>query len=461
MDLFTYLMAKKGHNTHRDLFSYLLGKNAQLPSEYQRLEYIESTGTQYIDTGIKGNDSTRIKVSLKMKSQASTVIPFGDFTDTSKAITCNIGSSNSPRSRWGSDSVVKKFELTTNTYYNLDFSENGFYINGINKWTPVENTFTTNDNIHLFIATGSTNGLYGYIYECKIYDNDILIRNFIPCMRNSDNEVGLYDTVGEQFYTNAGTGKFAYKGYTFVEYIESTGTQYINTGVNADDIHYSFNIDFYGYETQPKQYSRVFGYQQVGGIFLGRKFWYGDNLDINSTEELGIFNDGRHSVFANKDYAIVDNVEYLLNTSPTSLIKNFSNKIAIFGAFQGNSGAIKNDSFSKIKLYNFKIYHSNNLIRNFIPAIRNSDSVIGLYDLVNDTFYENAGTGTFVTPTSQLSGTQSLNTSLLSSNIQEETNIDDIQEEPNLDEIEDIEQNDEPIENEKIEEPIEEEYQEL
>ena len=28
MDLFTYLMAKKGHNTHRDLFSYLLGKNA-------------------------------------------------------------------------------------------------------------------------------------------------------------------------------------------------------------------------------------------------------------------------------------------------------------------------------------------------------------------------------------------------------------------------------------------------
>lgn len=48
-----------------------------------------------------------------------------------------------------------------------------------------------------------------------------------------------------------------------------------------------------------------------------------------------------------------------------------------------------------------------------------------------------------------------LNISLLSSNIQEETNINDIQEEPNVDEvneIEDIEQNNEPIE-----EPIEEE----
>ncbi|MEE1301440.1 MAG: hypothetical protein UHD64_01555, partial [Bacteroidales bacterium] len=40
----------------------------------------------------------------------------------------------------------------------------------------------------------------------------------------------------------------------------------------------------------------------------------------------------------------------------------------------------------------------------------------------------------------------SLNTSLLSSNLQEETNIDDIQEEPNLDDVNEIEEIEEPIE---------------
>jgi hypothetical protein len=319
----------------------------------------------------------------------------------------------------------------------------------------------TNPNLTAYLfarhnSDGNEVGILMRLYSCKIYDNGVLVRNFIPCMRNSDNEVGLYDTVGEQFYTNQGRGKFAYKGYTFVKYIESTGTQYIDTGVNADDINYAFEIDFYGYSSQI-QYPRVFGYQYQGGIFLGTKFWYGGDIDINSTGILETFNDERHSIFANKDYAIIDNVKYDLNTSPISIPKFNYNKIAIFGSLNGNTGAIRPDCFSKIKLYNFKIYHNNNLIRNFIPCIRNSDNEIGLYDMVNDTFYSNIGTGTFITPTSQLSSTQSLNTNLLSSNIQEETNTDDIQEEPNLDEIneiENIEQNDEPVENE---EPIEEE----
>lgn len=266
-----------------------------------------------------------------------------------------------------------------------------------------------------------------------------------------------HNTHRDLFSYLLGSGNKLPSEYQRLEYIESTGTQYINSNVNADDINYSFDIDFYGYSSQI-QYSRIFGYQRNGGIFLGSKFWYGNNTDINCTDILGTFNDERHSVFANKNYAIVDNVKYNLNTPPTSFVKNTSTKIAIFGAFDGGNGAIKNDSLSKIKLYSFKIYHNNNLIRNFIPAIRNSDNVVGLYDLANDTFYENAGTGTFVTPISQLSSAQSLNTSLLSSNLQEETNIDDIQEEPNLDDVNEIEeQNDEPIENEEIEELIEKE----
>lgn len=35
------------------------------------------------------------------------------------------------------------------------------------------------------------------------------------------------------------------------------------------------------------------------------------------------------------------------------------------------------------------------LVRDFIPCYRKLDNVAGLYDMVNDEFYTNIGTGTF------------------------------------------------------------------
>lgn len=42
-------------------------------------------------------------------------------------------------------------------------------------------------------------------------------------------------------------------------------------------------------------------------------------------------------------------------------------------------------------------YESGTLVRNFLPAVRNSDNVIGFLETVNDTFYTNQGTGTWTT----------------------------------------------------------------
>jgi hypothetical protein len=47
------------------------------------------------------------------------------------------------------------------------------------------------------------------------------------------------------------------------------------------------------------------------------------------------------------------------------------------------------------KMYSFKVWSDAGLIRDFIPAKRRSDGVVGLYDAVNKQFYTNAGSGTF------------------------------------------------------------------
>ena len=48
------------------------------------------------------------------------------------------------------------------------------------------------------------------LYELKMWKDGELVREFIPCYRKSDKEVGLYDLVNSIFYTNAGTGTFLY-----------------------------------------------------------------------------------------------------------------------------------------------------------------------------------------------------------------------------------------------------------
>ena len=48
-------------------------------------------------------------------------------------------------------------------------------------------------------GTVDTRRISGKLYGCKIYDNDKIVRDFIPC-KNSSGVIGLYDTVNSQFY---------------------------------------------------------------------------------------------------------------------------------------------------------------------------------------------------------------------------------------------------------------------
>ena len=61
MNIVSYLLGKKGQYNGQDTASYLLGKNAGgggiLPEGYKQVKYIQSDGTQRIDTGISPNDN--------------------------------------------------------------------------------------------------------------------------------------------------------------------------------------------------------------------------------------------------------------------------------------------------------------------------------------------------------------------------------------------------------------------
>lgn len=203
----------------------------KLPSEYQQVEYIESTGTQYIDTGFIPTFNT--KISADFKSNKVSGEPFTSLFGTQKSTDngrfyCLFGTTNNvqiniPSSMAGyiglnNDgtyaSGVGTFFSSNRTNYIMDISNKIIQIE--NKTWNLSSYYTdyVSPDYNLFILTRNSSGIAdkncskGLLYSVKIWDDNTLIRNFIPCYRKSDNVIGMYDLVTNTFFTNAGTGVF-------------------------------------------------------------------------------------------------------------------------------------------------------------------------------------------------------------------------------------------------------------
>jgi hypothetical protein len=67
--------------------------------------------------------------------------------------------------------------------------------------------------------------------------------------------------------------------------------------------------------------------------------------------------------------------------------------VAIFGLYSGVDGGVT--SAKNMKLYSARCSKGFDVVREYIPCYRKSDGVIGLYEKLTGTFWENVGTGAF------------------------------------------------------------------
>ncbi len=88
------------------------------------------------------------------------------------------------------------------TTYTYKLNGNSLHINNIIK-TVNRGTINTSNTVYIFGRNNTSNYLKAQVYYYKIYNDDNIVRDFIPAQRNSDNVVGMYDTVSKQFFTNA------------------------------------------------------------------------------------------------------------------------------------------------------------------------------------------------------------------------------------------------------------------
>lgn len=191
------------------IFQYVAGP--LLPDGYTQLEYIQSSGTQYINTGFKSPSSgLKIALSFEYIADHSEETLFGCQKNGVYSI-CPYGK---PEFYVGNTAKLAGYASELNTRYNLIVEAKNNKLttiwNDISYTETYSGTLESTQDIYLF-ANHIDNSVGQIVsiklYGCSIYDNDIMIRNFVPC-KNPNGVVGLYDSVNSQFYQNAGSGTF-------------------------------------------------------------------------------------------------------------------------------------------------------------------------------------------------------------------------------------------------------------
>ena len=183
-----------------------------------KVEYLESTGTQYIDTGFKANTTTtRLNIELMLTQSTVNMGLFGSRNDTgtSNRSSCNaffLSANQAFRMDWANGGGPV-FNCSQNTAYSISITRGSVTINGS---TTTYSGGGSEDQVNNFLiftfAEGAgvvyQNGMIGRVFGAKIYSNNLLVRDFIPVRKGT---VGyLYDRVTRKLFGNAGTGAFSY-----------------------------------------------------------------------------------------------------------------------------------------------------------------------------------------------------------------------------------------------------------
>lgn len=203
---------------------------------------------------------------------------------------------------------------------------------------------------------------------------------------------GVSVTLNDMQFVNAGV-RTSIPDYTMCEYIQSSGTQYINTGyVPTTKTGVEMDFQFTTVEasktlfgSRPNTVGDAMSYQ----LTTNSNKQYQARASLSSSTATGkTANTTRTQLgMGNGSITISGGVTY-----SGSLTQNGTTTYPLFIFANNQQGSVAYQA--KIKLYSFRIYEDGELVRNYVPAY-DSNGVIGLYDMVTDNFLTNAGTGTF------------------------------------------------------------------
>ena len=200
-------------SSFRQLMMRSKGGGSPIPAQYEVVDYIQSSGSQYIDTGLYPNQDYGAVVSFKYIAQG---FVFGAELNWSNQSFDLIPSYDGVTYVYYNSTSFRYYgTMNTTSLYTCDVKKGAgkLYKDEVLVYEHNEATriFTSSYKLVLFaLNRGGSIREYGKIkmYACDIYENDVVLRSFVPVFDTINQVYGLYDVVGQQFYGNSGSGNF-------------------------------------------------------------------------------------------------------------------------------------------------------------------------------------------------------------------------------------------------------------
>lgn len=366
--------------------SIFLGRGgAKLPYDSE-VEYIESKGYQWIDTGIRpAQDLSFAVVFNNLNIDFGYGNVFGSrllSTDNEYQVTCYSGGSVGVGQRY-SGLGFNTNVINTITYNGID----ELNINGTVRQIVPQSCEKAVGNIVLFGI--NQNGMVFQLSKCRIYNVKFgNVRDFIPVRKGA---IGyMYDRVSGQLFGNQGTGDFVVgPDVVEVEYLRHTGTQWIDTGyAMADSRKIDIRVNWSAHSTTSRE--------MMGGGASGSYFV---EVNANGYYALGASASTISSIKAEG----TDNLTFAYNVGalPTlsvngALATTDVNIHVPAGTFKT---AISASFAPHCDLYALDIYTDNDeQTRRMLPVRVGTDATSwegAMMDVLTRRIYRNAGTGAF------------------------------------------------------------------
>lgn len=350
------------------------------------VEYLESTGTQYIDIDVMLGSSDVVSLVGMPKNGNSF---FGNVTDANTRFNLT-GSTGVQRFYFGAGGSGQYDASITFNQVHSYVCGRTFSIDGEVKNVFTVDDFTGTSTAYMFArryTSGPNDFITGSIYWLKVEHNGVLVRDFIPVRKGG---IGyMYDRVSGQLFGNQGSGNFIVgPDVVEVEYLESTGTQWILT-------------DFSPKTTTDYEVEFSSTYTGTNSWVIGCPIWIGIHYK-GATNEVGVTNGSTSQYQQYTSYAhdnsritlkLQGNTVYANGVSLGTITRSnaYNNlDLALFAYRDVNQGATLQFSGS---IYKVKIWDNNVLVRDFVPVRVGMEGA--MKDKVTGKIYRNQGTGAF------------------------------------------------------------------
>lgn len=377
------------------------------------VEYIESTGLQHLDTGVRARSGTKVEIDgmftavggdvafLDARGSSTTNTRVMFFHTANGVLGMGYGGFIYPtrNGSWIPLEANRRYHVVTE----LDAGAQSLDLDGVRVYSAADaQEVDAGCNLYLFannIGGSASNRAAARCYGLKIWQDGALVRDFRPCRK--DGLAGLYDQVSHRVFlgTNSKaqgphllqspTPVVAGRPDAWVEYVESDGAQWLHTGVVANaGLVAEGEMSWTAVE-----YDKTF----LGACLAdGNSRIYFVHAAKNAGQWLGYGTQGIYGAnapiwVANRKYAfkatLADGVQTLEVDGTTTIsraesgVVNTGVGLYLHACDKGGQTVYT----SKTRCFGLKISRDGELLRDFRPCIK--DGRAGLYDAVSDAVF--------------------------------------------------------------------------